>query len=41
MAEKRKNQDRAAVTSPEDKQKAIDATLAQIEKSFGKGFSFT
>ena len=37
MAEKKKNQTIEIASTPEDKQKAIDTTLAHIEKAYGKG----
>ena len=37
MAERKKNQGFEMAVSPEDKQKAIDTTLAHIEKAYGKG----
>ena len=37
MAERKKTQSFEAAVSAEDKQKAIDTTLAHIEKAYGKG----
>ena len=35
--EKSKKSEKAAVTVADDKKKALETTLAQIEKSYGKG----